>query len=310
MSEEIGVHDKQGVDVLLASRLPAARKSTVPCAWVCLDTEFAPHDIAWYTFGYPVDVRYPVTYMTSIKKDRPRRALLEVGRLLEDRAHPRVFVDSTYTTNRKLVDRHAHHDLTARLLRLKMMYPLQHLPVRSEMEELRRLTDRVVDVDQRREDGMLPGFIKLREDLMGGARMVMQMNPALNMWDQVYVNTAMVVSGRAALYGRPGVVQAEDVMAAYRVLKDSIPWWTRRVLDCVRERGNGDGEKGWSRIERIREYTGLDSVKIRPVLNALVQSGALVRKQQFYRIRDRQVRDFLNGTEVKVWAGTPYAQRA
>lgn len=293
VSKEMGVVDRQAVCICLATRLPAHPRSEFPPAWVALETQMIRPGLSWFSFGQDCDPIIRETsrlvYLDRLKETRPRYANPPIKQLMEEwRESPRLFVDTSYSLNLRPVGRHAYHKLNACLLRVRSDVPHAHLPPHTAVTELGRLARLVWNLEHRSET-LFPRQWKPSAQMMDLMRMVSYLNPDLRYWDHVYQNVSMLVSSHACLFGREKPDQI-DILAAARVLKDSIRWRELKMLDPILS------GSGWLHAAKIRDRTGMDYAEIQKVGNWLVQKKALNRKGKLYSVNNKRLDSLINGS--------------
>lgn len=280
ISARMGVVDRQAVEICLSAHLPTHPQNRFPSPWISVETQMISAPVSWFTFGW-TDADNRTYHLSNVKYKRPRLCKGLVDALIERRKQPKLFIDSNYMKKVGVLPRHPWNLLAPMLLRLRVECPYSHLPSLNDMRELNRLTKLALNLEHREVWGK---EWKPTEKLLWAMKILVSINPELSVWDQVYQNVSSVVSNHAALFGREKPIDV-DISAGMRVIRDSIRWRERQVLDCFL------GKDGWWLKIKLRELTGVDNLELQKILNHLVMKRAIKRNDPWYK-ESEQIREF------------------
>jgi hypothetical protein len=235
IESEFGVKDLQLIGVLLAARVEA----DVKYPWFILETDYFSLDTtgAWFNFG-----KAPALLLSEFRLHRPYKSNERLDELLHDKG-PRLLIESQYQSP-------VNADYRLRLwpfllqecLRARVKYPRRKLVSRAALQKLAFLADAVLDNRWRTEVCRYP--TALPASLLYYAELLQRLNGKLYDWIALLSNLCVLAGRHAYLFNKDTPDEA-DWDAVTRVIKDTVPPWTARIIEDIETQGK------WTHLKEV-----------------------------------------------------------
>jgi hypothetical protein len=254
-----GVRDTQAIDLLLASLLPEF-VTRLRHPWYVLETDWNLRDCfgAWFTFG-GAGADPQALAKARILRYQSREDCIAAWMERWYGGCPNLFVEAEWRGALRSPVSYASRDITQGYmqllgccLRLRTIYPrtgMHYLQPIDEQHanilELDRLTRRVLDNNWRSPPAEVPAV----KSLPYWCELLQRIAPAQTNWEALTGNLLAAAWSIPALYadGRP-----PDWRAAERLIRDSVPWMTRWVIEQVAS-GEEKSMAAWQLLKRSGE---------------------------------------------------------
>ena len=263
-ASEFGVKDREAVELLLAARIPCG----IPYPWIVLETPYYRLDPSGSWFACLFD---RITVLPLLRTMRPRASNSEIVEILRGRETPRLFIEpnwelpTTVHYNLKMLPY-----LTQECVRLKTGYPKGALPGYRSVQLLETAVVRVLDTRWRTAQPELPAT---PPPLPYWCELLQKLSPPLRDWESLLGNLCALAGRRAYLFDRR--VDSTDWSAVNRLMRDSIPAWTKEMLGHLGSRGGFKSLRGkYSRALIEKE------------LERLLKEGVLINHRGDWLLRD------------------------
>lgn len=234
LAGEFGINDPQLVELLLASRIEAGIKYP----WMILETEYFSLDTtgAWFNFG-----KAPALLLSEFRVRRPRLGNEALDELLREKG-PRLLIEPLYE---KPVETYFRLWLWPYLLqdclRVRLPYPKRRLTEPTAVQRLERAVDKALDNTFRTVTCRMPAH--LPGPLLYYAELVQRLSGYLRDWDALLANLCSLAGRRAYLFNRDAPDES-DWDAITRVMKDTVPHWTGKIIEEIDEKSRWSSLKG------------------------------------------------------------------
>lgn len=280
LQSELGISDRQAVAILITQYLPCVESTrsdgsvgpTTPAPWIVAETDYFSNPVfpAWFTFG----TNYETVEITRIKNARPYKVHGVVEGLLTNRDTPRIWVNSGYATLSNPIIRHPWHQLAPKLVSVRIAAPRRAAPLPSHIARIRQMYKDCIAPEHRPPELRIRPIQRLPEPITAVMAALQALNHDQTDWNSLYWNISGVIDGHAKLFGREKPTR-DDYLAGIRVIHDSVPWWTAKIMHAV-------GEKdGWAKEQTVMQQVGLDRNRYKPLITRLVANNVL-QKSSFY----------------------------
>ena len=244
--------DTQATEILLAALLPASL-TRMRRPWLIVETDYLSRDTSntWFSFGMPEYVHARSLAVPRSVRARDCRQWSDNVLAEDPFDQPGVFVDAEW---RVLPNKYkcvtaiaSYYALLARCVHLRVAQPRSDIGVRtmnareSDRLELARLSRRVLDSQHRQHrspvahstpSGVLlasqsQGVTAAPQSLYYWSELAQKLAPVQHDWECLTGSVAAVAHGITTLYNDN---RAPDWSAAERVLRDTIPYATTRLI--------------------------------------------------------------------------------
>lgn len=245
LNSEFGVADRQAVELMLAARLLAP----VRYSWLILETDFHALDTsgAWFNFGIE-EIQKPALLLSEFRVRNPRRNNLSLETVLNERNRPGLFIEPQY--DRPMTPYYKTWlwpYLLQDCVRIRLKYPRRKLVEPTTMLRLREASKEVLENQWRQTMCRMP--TKTPPAFLYYAELLQRLSGTHRDWNSLIANLCALVSRHAYLLDRD--INEEDWQAIARVMSDSVPPWTCRVIEQIVSTGQWSGLKGGYYSEKI-----------------------------------------------------------
>lgn len=235
LQSDFGINDPQLVEILLAARI----ETNLKYPWMVLETDYYSLDTtgAWFNFG-----KAPAALLLSeFRVRRPRTSNNALDAVLASEG-PRLFIEPQY---QKPVETYYRLWLWPYLLqdclRVRLPYPRRMLTEPTAVLRLEQAVDRVFDNAWRSAVCRMPAHVP--GPLLYYAEILQRLTGYLRDWDALLANLCALAGRRAYLFNRDHADES-DWEAVTRVMKDTVPHWTGKIIEEIEERGKWSSLRG------------------------------------------------------------------
>src|SRR5665213_1983186 len=287
--------DTEATEVLLAALLPASL-TRMRRPWIVLETDYLSRDTsnAWFSLGMPEYVHARSLAVPRSVRARDCRQWSDNVLAEDPFDQTGVFVDAEWRTlpnkSKSVTAIASYYALLARSVHLRVAQPKSDIGVRtmnareSDRLELARLARRVLDSQHRSPVAhstpsgvLLAGrAVTVPQSLYYWCELLQKLAPVQCDWECLTGSFAAVAHGIATLYNDG---RAPDWSAAERVLRDTIPYATTRL---ILESSHGPVAARMAHIQSGGVIGSGERVTVE--LKRLEQEGVLTKRRGHHKV--------------------------